>query len=131
MTWYGRRIGFWWYQVTLVSAAYVLILASLHLIICSAPCSHYIWLEPVLPVILSVSELLRVQLSLWSCHSGILWSWDSKILGLSKFLGFKFPLRPWNPGMTKLLGSWDPGCASVPGSGVSSGGCGSRYWVCA
>jgi hypothetical protein len=51
-------------KVTLVSVAYVLMLAFCHLIIASAPCSYYISLEPVLPVILVVSELHRVQLSL-------------------------------------------------------------------
>ena len=51
-------------QVTVVSVAYVLMLAFCHLIIASAPCSYYISLEPVLPVILVVSELLRIQLSL-------------------------------------------------------------------
>ena len=30
------------------------------------------------------------------------------ILGLSDLLGVKLPLGPWNPGGTKILGSWDP-----------------------
>jgi hypothetical protein len=27
---------------------------------------------------------------------------------MSEFLGVKFPLKPLDPGVTKLLGSWDP-----------------------
>jgi hypothetical protein len=80
--------------------AYVLTLASCYLTLSSATCPHYIWLEPVLPVILVVSELLRDQLSLWSCDSGILWSYD-------------------------------PGRVRVPGSGASSGSCGTGCGVLA
>jgi hypothetical protein len=76
-------------------------LAFPHLIISSATCSHSIWLEPVLPVILVVSKLLRVQLSLWSC--------DPESLGVSELLGIKLPLGLWDPGVTKLLES----CYSV------------------
>jgi hypothetical protein len=105
-TWYGGRIEFWWCQVTLVSVAYVLILASCHLVIFSATCPGYVWLEPVL---------------LWSwlcqnssessclCEPVILGSWDPEILGESKLLGVKLPLGPWDPGVTKLLRS----CASL------------------
>jgi hypothetical protein len=75
-------------------------LASHHLIISNATCPGYVWLEPVLPVILVVSELLWVKLSLCSYNSGI--------LCVSNFLGVKLPLRPWNSDVTKLLGSWDP-----------------------
>jgi hypothetical protein len=78
-------------------------LASCYLIIWSACCPQYIWLEPVLTVILVQSELRRVQQSLLSCDSGILWTWDS----VSEFLAVKLPLRPWYPGVTKLLGSWN------------------------
>ena len=95
-------------QVNVVSVAYILMLASCHLIISSATYPCYIWLEPVLPVILVVSELLRVQISLWSCDSVILWSCDPEILGVSELLGVKLPLRPWDPGVTKLLESCDP-----------------------
>lgn len=84
------------------SVASVLMLASCHLIISSATCPWYIWLKPVLPVILDVSELLRVQLSLWS--------WD---LCVSELLEVKLPLISWDPGVwdpgvTKLLWSCDP-----------------------
>jgi hypothetical protein len=96
-TCYGGRIRFWWCQVILVSVAYVLVLASHHVIISSTTCPGYVWLEPVLPVVLVVSELLRVQLFLWSC--------DPKILGVSELLEVQLPLGPWNPGVTKFLGS--------------------------
>ena len=72
----GGRTGFWWCQVTLISVACLLMLVSCHMVISSATCPHCIWLEPVPPVILVVSELLRVQLSLWSCDHGILWFYD-------------------------------------------------------
>ena len=42
----GGRTGLSWCQVALVSLAYVLMLASCHLIISCAPCPQYIWLEP-------------------------------------------------------------------------------------
>jgi hypothetical protein len=71
---------------------------SHHLIISSATCPHNIWLEPVLPMTLVVSELYRVQLSLWSC--------DPEILGVSELLGVKLPQGPWDPGVPS---SWDPG----------------------
>jgi hypothetical protein len=57
---------------TLVSVAYVRKFASLHLIISSVTGPRYILMEPVLPVILVVSELCRIQLCLWSCDSVIL-----------------------------------------------------------
>lgn len=88
-------------------------LVSCHLIISSACCPQYIWLEPVLPIIPGDSGLFRVQLSLWSCVSRLLWIWGSVV---SEFLAVKFPLRPWDPGVTKLLLSWDPGIL--------------RAWVC-
>jgi hypothetical protein len=127
-TCYGGRIGFWCCQVILVSVAYVLMLASCHLIISSATCSCYIWLEPVLSVILVVSELLSVQLSLWSCDLG---SCGPEILGVSELLGVKLPLGPWDPGVTKLLWSCDPEHVREPGSGASSGCCGTGCEVSA
>jgi hypothetical protein len=126
---YGGRIVFWWCQVTLVSVAYVLMLASCHLVISTATCPQYIWLEPVLPVILVMSELLRVQLFLWSCDSWILWSCDSWILW------FLDPVFVTAPGSQAPFGSlrslydqapgnlWscDPGSVIVSESRVSSG----------
>jgi hypothetical protein len=116
-------------------------LASCHLVISSATCHRYIWLKPVLPVILVVSELLRVQLSL---NPMILGSWDPKILGVSEHLGIKLPLRLWDTSVTKLLWSCDPvilypvilwssdlGCVRAHGSGTSSGYCETGYRVCA
>jgi hypothetical protein len=44
----------------LVSVASVLMLASCHLIISSACRAQFMWLEPVLPIILVDSGLLRV-----------------------------------------------------------------------
>ena len=38
----------------------------------------------------------------------ILGSCDAEILGMSEFLTFKLLLRLCDPGVTKLLGSWDP-----------------------
>jgi hypothetical protein len=95
------RVAFWWCQVTLVFVAYDLMLASRHLIISSAVCPHYIWLEPVLSVILVVSELLRIRLSLWPWDSGTLRSWrdqDSGIPGLLERLGVELlPSSPLPP----------------------------------
>jgi hypothetical protein len=105
---YSGRIGFWWCQLTLVSIAYVHMLASCHLIISSATCPHHIWLEPVLPVILVVSELLRVQLSLWSYDSGILWSWDSRCVRALGSQAASGTLRSWCDQALEILGSWDP-----------------------
>jgi hypothetical protein len=73
-TCYGGRIGLWWWHVTLVSVAHVLMLDSCHLIISGATCPHYIWLETVLPVILVVSET-AVSVILWFCDPVILRSW--------------------------------------------------------
>jgi hypothetical protein len=36
-------------------------------------------------------------------------SYEPEILGVSEFLAVKLPLKPWDPVMTKLLGSWAPG----------------------
>jgi hypothetical protein len=80
-------------------------LAPCHLFISSACCPQYIWLEPVLPVIPVDSRILRVQLSLESCDSGIPWTWDS---GCVRILGSQASWRPWDPGVTKLLVSWNP-----------------------
>jgi hypothetical protein len=101
-----RRIWFWWCQVTLVSVASVLMLASCHLIISSAYCLQYIWLDPVLPVILVDSGLLRVQLSLWSRDSGILWTWDSWCV---RVLGSQASSKTLRYRCDHLLGCWDPG----------------------
>jgi hypothetical protein len=121
MSCYSGRVWFWWCQVTLVSIASVLRLASCHLIISSICCPQYIWLEPVLPIIPVDSGLLRVQISLWSFACWLLWTWDS---GRVRVLGSQIPLRPWNTGMTKPFLSWDPvvkypGYVTVPGSSIS------------
>ena len=106
-TCYGGRVWFWWCQVTLVSVASVLILASCHLIISSACCPQYIWLEPALPKLPIDSGLLRVQLSLWSFACELLWTWDS---GCVRVLGSQASfetLRSWCD-QAVILGSWNP-----------------------
>ena len=104
-TCYGGKIGFWWCQVTLVCVAYVFI-ASSYLIISSATCPCYL-LELVLLVILVVSELLRVQLSLWSCDSEILWSWDPECVEAPGSPAASGSLRFWCDQAPRMLGSWD------------------------
>jgi hypothetical protein len=42
------------------------------------------------------------------CDSGILGSYEPEILGVSELLAVKLSLRPWDPGVTKLLVSWNP-----------------------
>jgi hypothetical protein len=49
-----------------------------------------------------------VSVILWFWDPGILGSRDPEILGMSKLLGVKLPLGPWDPGVTKLLRSCDP-----------------------
>ena len=114
---YGGRTEFWWCQITWVFVAYVLVLSSCHLVIAGATCTHCLWPEPVPPDILVVSDLLRVQLSLWSCDPEILgvtapesqaasgiqkswfdqaleiqWSYDPMILGTLEHLGVQLSL---------------------------------------
>ena len=115
-TCYDGRIGYWWCEVTLVSFAYVLMLVPGHLTISSATCWYFVWRDPVLAVILALSEFLRVQMSLWSWDpeyviapgnclwdqdilvwpsswdSVILWSCDPAILGMLEHLGVELPL---------------------------------------
>jgi hypothetical protein len=129
-TCYGGRIRFWWCQVTLVSVASVLMLASWHLIISTAPCPRYIWLEPVFPVLLVESELLRVWLSLGSYNSGILWSWDSGYVRFPGSQSASETLRSWCDQASGILWSCGPGCVRGPGSRTSSGGCGTGCWIC-
>lgn len=88
------------------------------------PALFCLWLESVSPVILVVTDLFQVQLSLWFCDSG---SCDPEILDLSKLLGVKLPLKSWNPGVTKLLRSCDPGHVKALGSPASSGCCGTGW----
>ena len=51
----GRRTGFWWCQIILVSVAYVLALASCHLVISGVSWSCCLWLWLVPPASLCVS----------------------------------------------------------------------------
>jgi hypothetical protein len=104
---------FWWCQITLVSVASVLMLASCHLIISSVCCLQYIWLEPDLPVIPIDSGLFGVQLSLWSCDSRILGTWD---FGCVRVLGSQassVTLRSSCDQAPGNLVSWNPKIMSV------------------
>jgi hypothetical protein len=82
--------------------------ASCHMIISSAHCPQYTWLEPVLPVILVNLELLRLQLSLWSCDSGVLWTWDSVCVRVLSCQASSETLRSWFDQVPWILGSWNP-----------------------
>jgi hypothetical protein len=81
--------------------SYACLLLSDYLIAC---CPQYIWLEPVLPIIPVDSGLPRVQLSLWSYDSGILWTWDSFWVCQSSWQSSFL----WDPEILVILGSWIP-----------------------
>ena len=125
----------WWeYWVLMIPGnlgldcvACVLMLASHHLVISSATCPGYIWLQPVLLVILVVSELLRVQLSLGSCDSGILGSWEPGCSRAPRSQDVSGTLRFW---CDQAPGSGDPKHIRAPGSGASSVCCGIHFGVC-
>jgi hypothetical protein len=85
------------------------------IVISSVPCSWYIWLDPVLPVILVESELLRVQVFLWSCDSGNLWFWDSGCVRVPGTQASSETLRSWCDQAPGILGSWDPGSGAPSG----------------
>ena len=114
-TCYNGRTGFWWCQVTLVSVAYVLYLASLPLGISSATYTHCLWLELVCLVFLVVSELLRFQMSLWSIDPEILHVRVPRIQAASRIL------KSWHDQTPKNLCYYDHGCVRTPGSPASSG----------
>ena len=94
-------------------------LASHHLVLSNATCPHFIWLEPVLPVILAVSQLLRVQLSLGS--------WDPGCVSVPGSKAASQILRFW---CDQAPGSGDPKHIRAPGSGASSVCCGIHFGVC-
>jgi hypothetical protein len=81
-TCYGERIGFWWCQVTFVSIAYVLMLASHHLNISSATCPFYMTraFPSCNPGCVRTPHSSAVSVTLWSCDPVILWSCDPVIL---------------------------------------------------
>jgi hypothetical protein len=115
----------------LVSVASAFTLASCHLIMSSSHCPKYIWLEPVLPVIPVDSELLRVQLFLWSCYSRILWTWDFRCVRvLGSLVSFE-TLRSWCDQATGIPENWTPKILGdrAPGSTTSSGDCGAILCV--
>ena len=121
MTCYGGIIWFWWCQVTLIFVTYIVTLASCPLVISSATCPHYIWLEPLPPVILvciNSSESLR------SCDSWILRSWDP---GYFKSPGSQTDsgiLWSWCDQAPETLWSCDPVHVIAPGSWASFVCCG-------
>jgi hypothetical protein len=80
-------------------------LASCHLIISSACCPQYIWLEPVLPIIPVDSGLLRFQLSLWSFDCSLLWTWDSAWIRLFGSQAPSKTLKSWCNQVPVMLGS--------------------------
>ena len=75
------------------------------------------WLSRVLPA-LAISDWSLSFLWSWLCQISsefsclcnpvILRSYDPEILGVSEFLEVKLPLGPWDPGVTTLLGFWNP-----------------------
>jgi hypothetical protein len=89
-----------------------------------------IWLSVVLPA-LYISDWSLSFLWFWLCQNSsefsclwdpvILGSCDPEILHVSGLLGVKLPLGPWDPGVTKLLGSCGPRCVRTPGIGASFG----------
>jgi hypothetical protein len=85
-----------------------------------------IWLEPILPIILLLSELLIVYLSLGSCDSVILWSWDPGCVRVPGSQAASGTLRSWDSG---ILGSCEPGCVRAPGIWASSECCGIGFRV--
>ena len=99
-TCYVGRIMLWWCKLILISVASVFMLPSCHLVISIATCPCYIWLEFVLPVILVMSELLRVQLSLWSCDSGCFRASGSQVTSGT--------LRSWCNQAPEILWFCDP-----------------------
>jgi hypothetical protein len=109
-TCYGGIIGFWWCLVILMSVSSFFKLASCYLIISSAPFSKVL---PSLVISDWIFSFLNSQLiqnsseSSFLCNPVIPGSCDPEILGVSEFLGFRLPLRLWDPSVNKLLGSWD------------------------
>jgi hypothetical protein len=99
---------------------------------CSYACllpSDYLWLEPVFSVIPVESEILRVQLSLRFCDSGILGCWDSGCVRVLGSQASSETLRSWCDQAPTILDSYDPGHVGAPGSGTSSGDRGAFCWV--
>jgi hypothetical protein len=77
-----------------------------HLVISTATCPHCLWLELAPPVILAVPELLRVQLSLWPCDSGILGFWDPVYVRAPESQPASGILKFWCDQAPKILWSW-------------------------
>jgi hypothetical protein len=84
-------------------------LAPCHLIISSASCPQYMWLEPLLLIILVDSGLLKVQVFLWYCDSRLLWTWDSGCVRVLHSQIYSETLRFLYDQAPVILGSWKPG----------------------
>jgi hypothetical protein len=74
----GGSTWFWWYQVALVSIAYVLALASPHLVLSgvSWSCSLWLWLVPSESLCVRTPEipaLSGTNLGMESCGTGSVW----------------------------------------------------------
>ena len=67
----GRTNGLWWCQGALVSVAYVLMIASHHLVISGVNCPWCLWVDLVHPVSLWAWLWCR------SWESRCLWVWES------------------------------------------------------
>jgi hypothetical protein len=79
-------------QFLLLMFLHLLLIIWLSLVL---PALNCIWLEPVPSLILVVLELIRVQLSLWSCDSVIPWTWGPLCVK-----------APWNQAASGILRSW-------------------------
>jgi hypothetical protein len=91
------------------------------MVIFSAICHGYVWLEPVFPMNLVVSKLLQVKLYLWSYDSVILRSWDPGYVRAPGNQAAFGTLRSCCDQAPGILGSSDPWHVRVPGSGAASG----------
>jgi hypothetical protein len=69
-------------------------------------------------------NFIRIQLSLWFCDSGILWSWDAGYVRAPGSQAASGTLRSWFGQAPVILWSYDPGCVRAPENGASSGYCG-------
>jgi hypothetical protein len=83
-------------------------LASCLVVISNAFCPQYIWLESLIPIILIDSVLLRVQLSQWSCDSGLLCTWNSVCVRVFGSQASYEILRFWSDQASVFLRSRNP-----------------------
>jgi hypothetical protein len=110
MTCCGGQTGFWWCQLVLFSIAYILALTSGHLIFFGATLPCCLCLEPVPPIILVVTELIRVHLSLGSWDPGTLRSWHSGFFWAPGRQAASWNLKSWcdqSPVVLLCQSSWE------------------------